>query len=72
MTKAIVGLATCGIAAGAETVLQSLKEKVKAQKLPVEVGITGCIGMCYQEPLLEIRADSGELAGRVKVTGLAR
>jgi NADH-quinone oxidoreductase subunit F len=74
MTKAIVGLATCGIAAGAETVLRSLKEKVEAQKLPVEVGITGCIGMCYQEPLLEIRPDNGDryIYGRVNEKRLDR
>jgi NADH-quinone oxidoreductase subunit F len=74
MTKAIVGLATCGIAAGAETVLQALKEKVKTQKLPVEVGITGCIGMCYQEPLLEIRPDNGDryIYGKVNEKRLDR
>ena len=60
MTKAIVGLGTCGIAAGAEAVLQSLKEKVEQMKLDLPIVITGCIGMCYREPLVEFRTDSGE------------
>lgn len=60
MTRAIVGLSTCGVAAGAEAVLATLKERVDAQTLDLQVGFTGCIGMCYREPLVEIRTDSGE------------
>jgi len=55
-----VGLSTCGIAAGAEAVLATLKERVDAQKLGLQVSLTGCIGMCYREPLVEIRTDNGE------------
>ncbi len=57
MTKVVVGLGTCGIAAGAEDIY-----KIITQKLPpdqVEMTKTGCIGMCYNEPLVEIRQDNG-------------
>jgi len=54
--KVIVGLASCGIAAGAEQTRQAL-----AARLPKDVPlyITGCIGMCYREPLVEVRGDDG-------------
>ena len=57
--KVTVGLGTCGIAAGAEKTYASLEAKVAAAGLPVEVEKTGCIGMCYREPLVEVRADDG-------------
>ncbi len=56
--KVLVGLGTCGIAAGAEETYRALKEK-----LPARDGLllekAGCVGMCFREPLVEIREDSG-------------
>ena len=57
--KVLVGLGTCGIAAGAEKTYQALQAKAAAAGLPVEIDKTGCIGMCYREPLVEVRADDG-------------
>jgi len=57
--KIMVGLGTCGIAAGAEKTYESLEAKVAAAGLPVKSEKTGCIGMCYREPLVEIRSDDG-------------
>jgi len=54
-TKISVGLGACGIAAGAQKTLSALEEAVAARALDVELGITGCMGMCYREPLVEIR-----------------
>jgi NADH-quinone oxidoreductase subunit F len=56
MTKNItVGMATCGVSAGAEKVMDSLKSLAEAHKnIPINIGSTGCIGMCYREPLVEI------------------
>ncbi len=66
MTRLIVGLGTCGIAAGAEETFRSLAAKL-AGRPGLEVGRTGCIGMCYQEPLVEVRNADGAryLYGRV-------
>ncbi len=51
-----VGMSTCGIAAGAEAVFEYLREEVARRGLPIEVKKCGCLGMCYAEPLVEVRA----------------
>ncbi|MFO8234230.1 MAG: NADH-quinone oxidoreductase subunit NuoF [Bacteroidales bacterium] len=58
-TKVLVGLASCGIAAGAQKVFDKLQEIKKADKLDIELKKTGCIGMCYREPLVEIIDENG-------------
>jgi NADH-quinone oxidoreductase subunit F len=67
MTRVVVGLSTCGIAAGAEDTYRALAARLPS--LPVEAALerTGCVGMCYQEPLVEIRSDDGRryLYGKV-------
>ncbi len=57
--KILVGLGTCGIAAGAEETYRALRGMRDAGSLAHEVGKTGCLGMCYREPLVEIREDAG-------------
>lgn len=52
--RVVVGMATCGIAAGARPVLNTLVEEVAKAKLPVTVLQTGCIGMCTLEPIVEV------------------
>ena len=53
--KVLVGMATCGIAAGARPVLQALLEEIGKRKLSdVSVTQTGCIGICQYEPVVEI------------------
>jgi len=54
-TEILVGLGACGIAAGAQKTLQRLEEEIAARGLDVELGIAGCMGMCYREPLVEVR-----------------
>jgi len=62
--RIIVGMATCGIAAGAAPVLNALSEEVEAQKLAsVTVKQAGCIGICQYEPVVEVYEP-----GREKVT----
>jgi NADH-quinone oxidoreductase subunit F len=58
-TKVLVGLASCGIAAGAQKVFDKLQELKQADKLDIELKKTGCIGMCYREPLVEIVDETG-------------
>ena len=52
--KIVVGLATCGIAAGARPVFSAFSEEIAAQGLEAEVAQAGCIGMCQYEPIVEI------------------
>jgi len=58
-TKVIVGLGSCGIAAGAGKTYQKIEELIAAEHLDVELARTSCVGMCYREPLVEIHDESG-------------
>ena len=58
-TKVIVGLGSCGVAAGAGKVYDKIKALQAAENLDFELKKTSCIGMCYREPLVEIIDDSG-------------
>ncbi|MTI95583.1 MAG: (2Fe-2S) ferredoxin domain-containing protein [Firmicutes bacterium] len=51
----IIGMGTCGIAAGARNVLAAVKDAVAEHGLQVNIIETGCIGMCEYEPLLDIQ-----------------
>lgn len=53
--RIVVGMATCGISAGARPVLNALVEEVNKRGLDdVEVTQTGCIGVCRLEPIFEV------------------
>ncbi len=54
-----VGMSSCGIAAGARVVFDTLQKDVAARALPYAVVATGCIGACHAEPLVEIRQADG-------------
>jgi len=58
-TKVIVGLGSCGIAAGAGKVYDKIEALKKAENLKFELKKTSCVGMCYREPLVEIIDDTG-------------
>ncbi len=53
--KIIVGLGSCGIAAGGYKVYEALKQKIETADMPVDLDETGCMGMCYKEVMIEIR-----------------
>jgi NADH-quinone oxidoreductase subunit F len=55
MKKVIVGMGTCGLSAGAQAVYDKLDEILKEHPGTFSLSHTGCIGMCYREPLVEIR-----------------
>ena len=62
-TRVVVGMATCGISAGATPVYEEVIKQV-AQKAPnIMVSQTGCIGICSMEPILEVHEP-----GKEKVT----
>ena len=67
--RVVVGLATCGIAAGARPVLEALEEGVKEAGLDnVTVSQTGCIGICQYEPIVEVHQKDKEKVTYVKMT----
>lgn len=49
-----VGLGTCGISAGGDQVYKALKKTLRDKKLDIPVKETGCMGMCYEEVLVEV------------------
>lgn len=63
-TQIIVGMGTCGIAAGAREVMNAILEEISKRELTdVNVTQTGCIGMCEKEVLVDV-----QLKGRERVT----
>lgn len=67
--RIIVGMATCGIAAGARPVLSALVDEVGKRGLSnVTVAQTGCIGMCRLEPIVEVLEPGKEKITYVKMT----
>jgi len=52
--RIIIGMGTCGIAAGARKVLNSIMEEVNDKNLDIVITQTGCIGMCEKEPLIDV------------------
>lgn len=68
--RVVVGMATCGIAAGARPVLNAFVEQVNAQGLSDKVTVTqtGCIGICQFEPVVEIFEAGKEKVTYVKMT----
>lgn len=67
--RVVVGMATCGIAAGARPVLNAFTEEVAKRNLNnVTVTQTGCIGICQYEPVVEVIGVDGQKTTYVKMT----
>lgn len=68
-TRVVVGMATCGIAAGARPVLNAFTEEVARRDLSdVMVTQTGCIGICQYEPVVEVFRTGEEKVTYVRMT----
>lgn len=68
-TRVVVGMATCGIAAGARPVLAAFTEEVAKRGLQnVTIAQTGCIGICQYEPVVEVFVPGKEKVTYVKMT----
>ena len=68
-TRVVVGMATCGIAAGARPVLNAFVDEVAKRHLNnVTVTQTGCIGMCQLEPIVEVFVPGKEKVTYAKVS----
>ena len=67
-TRVVVGMATCGIAAGARPVLTAFSDLVQENGLNnVSVTQTGCIGLCMYEPIVEVYEPGKEKVTYVKM-----
>lgn len=54
-TQIIVGMGTCGIAAGARQVMTAIMDEISKKNIPdIQIRQTGCIGMCEKEVLVDI------------------
>jgi NADH-quinone oxidoreductase subunit F len=58
-TKVIVGLGSCGVAAGANKTYEKIRQLQEVENLDIELKKTSCIGMCFREPLVEIVDENG-------------
>lgn len=68
-TRVMVGMATCGIAAGARPVLNAFTEEIARRELSgVLVTQTGCIGLCQYEPIVEVTMPGQDKVTYVKMT----
>ena len=69
-TRVVVGMATCGIAAGARPVLNTFVEEIAKEDLTdkATVSQTGCIGICQYEPVVEVYEQGKEKITYVKIT----
>jgi len=67
--KIVVGMGTCGIAAGARTIVSALTEEITKRNLEhVTIAQTGCIGMCVLEPMMDVVVPGEEKITYVKLT----
>ena len=68
--RVVVGMATCGIAAGARPVLNAFVEEINNGGLASKVTVTqtGCVGLCQLEPIVEIYEPGKEKVTYVKMT----
>ncbi len=67
--RVVVGMATCGIAAGARPVLKALTDEIAKRNIKhVSVTQTGCIGMCQYEPIVEVFEPGKEKVTYVQMT----
>lgn len=68
-TRVVVGMATCGIAAGARPVMLEFVDELKRRGLEnVTVAQTGCIGMCRLEPIVEVYVKDQEKVTYIHMT----
>ena len=67
--RIVVGMATCGIAAGARPVMNAFVEELNTRNLAdVTVGMTGCMGMCALEPMVDVYDKEGNKTTYVQMT----
>ena len=65
--RVVVGQGSCGVATGARKTAAELEKQIAAKGLDVPVSVTGCVGTCYLEPIVDVYDDNDELTRYVKV-----
>ena len=58
-TKIIIGMGTCGIAAGARETMHAILDELNKRQIDAQVTTVGCIGMCAFEPLVDVEQAGG-------------
>jgi len=65
--KVVVGQGSCGVATGAKKTAAEFEKQIRAKGLNIPMDLTGCIGTCYLEPIVDVYDDNGGLTRYVKV-----
>ena len=65
--KVIVGQGSCGVATGAKKTAAQFERLIEEKGLDVKVDITGCVGTCYLEPIVDVYDDNNNMTRYVKV-----
>lgn len=65
--RVVVGQGSCGVATGARKTAAELEKQIAARGLDIPVSVTGCVGTCYLEPIVDVYDDNDELTRYVKV-----
>ncbi len=68
MKRLVIGMGTCGKSVGAGKVLEKARELLSRNKSLVELDTTGCIGMCYNEPLVFVEGEDHQRTVYARVT----
>ncbi len=66
--KIVVGMATCGIAAGAKLIMSTFIEQLEIRNVKVSVSMTGCVGVCRLEPMADIIDELGNKTTYIMLT----
>ncbi len=66
--KILIGQGSCGIASGAKKTAIKFNEALKKDGIVADVLVTGCIGVCYLEPIVDVYDDEGNLTRYTKLT----
>ena len=65
--RVVVGQGSCGVATGARKTAAELEKQIADKGLDIPVSVTGCVGTCYLEPIVDVYDDNDELTRYVKV-----
>lgn len=65
--KVVIGQGSCGVATGARKTAAEFERIIAKKKLDVDIDITGCVGTCYLEPIVDIYDDNGKMTRYVKI-----
>lgn len=65
--KVVIGQGSCGVATGAKKTAAEFEKLIAEKNIDVKVDVTGCVGTCYLEPIVDVYEDDGKMTRYVKV-----